>query len=179
MAFIFSKREQWIIWVLGILAAGYVIYTAVDHLFWQRMTLLRRQAQEARQQLAVQTRRQELLSARLAGQGDLLERFRQTESDGSVRARMQADLQELSSREQVRIADIKPVTEKNEGFYKEFPVSVTLEGAFVDIMRFLYFAQTPRFDFRIREFRFSRAYSEGAALQCQVVLVKMFWTSSE
>lgn len=179
MGFIFSKREQQIVWILGILAAAYLIYTAVDQLFWTRMTLLRRQVTEAQHHLMLQMRRQEALSARLEGQADLLERFRQTESDGSVRARMQAALQELSSREQVRIADIKPVTEKTEGFYKEFPVSVTLEGAFVDIMRFLYFAQTPRFNFRIREFRFSKAYSEGAALQCQVVLVQTFLASSD
>jgi Tfp pilus assembly protein PilO len=174
MKFHFSKREQIIFLVTISFLVGYVFYMVIYQPFWEEIAGLRRNIAAAQQDLSKQKVLFRELASRSRIQDPILEGYRQKESDGSVRSKMMAALQEISSQQKVRIADMKPSVVRGEKSYKEFPVSMTLEGEFVDIMRFLYEAESGKYGFHIQEFRFARSYSAKTDLQCQVVLSRIF-----
>ena len=177
MGLTFSKREKNIFYGLMLILLGYAVYAVFYQFFWINLSSFKSRISAAEQRLSAERRQRQALSGELKRRASLLEDFRQKESDGSVRTRMLSALQKLSAREGVRISDMKPVNDRVEGSYKEFPVSITLEGGLTDVMRFLFFTESREFGFRIKEFRFSKAYSEGAVLQCQVVLLRTFLTA--
>lgn len=174
MSLNFSKREKIIFYFLISVLAGYVMYVALYDLFWVKLCDVKKKIEVAQQRLSEESKMVRRLSSGIQGQKAELDLFRQTESNGSVRSKMLEALQQLSTQDDVRIADMKPGALREEDSYKEFPVSVKLEGEFVQIMKFFFDAESSTYGFRIREFRFSRSYSTRSRLQCQVVLSRVF-----
>lgn len=176
MNFSFSKRERVIFYFLISIFAAYTVYVFAYESFWVELQKVKGEIELAQQKLSAQSVLLKRFSSRAGNQKNILEKYYQKESDGSIRSKMLADLQKISSQENVRIADMKPAAIRSEGARREFPVSMMLEGGFVDMMRFFYYAESEPYGFRIQEFRFSRSFSAKSSLRCQVVLSRIFLT---
>lgn len=174
MRFHFSKREWGIFFFLLAILAGYAGYEGIYRTFWMGLRDLHGKiAMEER----VLSQRQAMLrdlQVRSRSHKALLDAYRQKESDGAARSKMMEDLQEIASRRNVRITDMKPALVRSEESYKEFPVDMVLEGAFVDIMHFLFEAESKDYGFRIGEFRLSYVYSMKSDLRCQLIMSRIF-----
>ena len=159
--------------------SAYTVYAVVYRSFWGNLKEIQGRIESAEHKFYRQVVLLESLSSKVGLRQLSLESYRQKESDGGIRSKMLAALQELSSQENVRIADMKPAAIRMEESYKEFPVSMMLEGEFVNIMKFFYYAESEKYGFRIKEFRFSQSRSAKAVLRCKVVLSRIFLNAEQ
>ena len=173
MRFHFSKREK-IIFTVTFIVVVVAVGAGVFQAFGMRWQNLQEKIKRAEHELRLNCALLDERMARVADQQTLFDLYRQRDSDEFVRGNMLSSLQKLSSEQAVRISDMKPSSARTEKFYREFPVTVVLEGEFSNIMKFFYYAETREYGFEIREFRFSRSYAVGSELRCQAVLSRIF-----
>lgn len=174
----FSKRERFIFYTLILIFSIYGCYVFGYEFFWQDIQQARRDLMAAQQKFSAKSLLLNRLTSQLEKREGALVQYYQSGSDDSVRSKILVDLQQLSSQDNVQIADMKPLPMKVEEGYKEFPVSMILEGELIDIMRYLYAAESQENSFLIKEFRFSRSFSRASQLRCQVVLSRVFLLKS-
>jgi Tfp pilus assembly protein PilO len=174
MKFHFSQRERVITYAAVFVLAGYMLYSAGYHMFWLKWQGLQNRktaAQRVLEQKKLMLKRHALNEP---DRQQRLEAYRQNESDEQVRSKMLRHLQDLSSKNSVRIVDMKPVQVRKNHVSQEFPVSMTVEGGFVDMMKFFYDIEAREQGFQIQEFRFSQTQAARSALRCQAVVARIF-----
>lgn len=103
------------------------------------------------------------------------ERFKQTKTNEQVMSGIVAEVEGVAAGIQLQISNINPQKVKKEEFYNRFPVSLTIEGPFADIMRFLHLLQGEPHLFDVDEARIEKgAGHQVTVVRTQLVLSKIF-----
>ncbi|HSV43726.1 MAG TPA: type 4a pilus biogenesis protein PilO, partial [Candidatus Bathyarchaeia archaeon] len=166
MKFGFQKSERRIFLMLVGLVFAYAVFSVGEYA-WRSQQELDARIVQAR--AALRSAQGILLRSQKKGAVDenTAALYQQRDSDEAVRSQMMQFLQGLASEGAIRMVDVKPQPVRDQGFYKEFPMALTLEGSFVDIMRFFYQAENSSPKFRVQEFRFTQSRSAKSPLLCQ------------
>lgn len=103
------------------------------------------------------------------------ERFKQSKTNEQVMSGIVAEVEGVATGIQLQISNINPQKVKKEEFYNRFPVSLTIEGPFKDIMRFLHLLQGEPHLFDVDEARIEKgAGHQATVVRTQLVLSKIF-----
>ena len=100
----------------------------------------------------------------------VLQDFTQQGTDEQVMSRMLSDIDKAAETLPVRITERKPRQTREEEFYNEFAVDLSLEGELEHIVRFINQLQSPPYLFDVKEVSLKRRSPRTEDIQCKVVL---------
>ena len=104
---------------------------------------------------------------------NLLVPFRQQNSDEEEMSVLLSQMQTLATQTGLRIVDIKPQKSRKTEFCKFLPLSLSLEGYYSDVIRFLYVVQATPYSLGVDELFLEFKPSQRNVLTCRIDLSRI------
>jgi Tfp pilus assembly protein PilO len=165
-----SAREKGLIWMLGILTAGYLGFEGFYKPLNRRSTDL-----EKRIALTQKKLRKNLLKIqhgqRLEGNGQaIMEQFQQKGSDEQEMSTILSEIEAVADTLNLKISDQKPQKTHRVDFYNVFAVTLTVDGGLTDILHFIYTVQEKPHMFDIDEMQITKRSHNSPEVMCRLDL---------
>ena len=173
MHFQFSSREKKILGACLAVLTIYVVKTLVVEPVQIRSERLDRQIRNAEQKLLSASRtihKSDVVQRRYEA---LLEDYRQNQSDEEVMSGILTEIESTAAGNSLSISDLKPNKPKLINYYKEFSVSLVLEGEFTPVMEFIFKLQKDPYHYFVNEAEISKHSPRTSTLRCRFVLSKV------
>ncbi len=168
-----SPREKKIFFLSLAVLAVYLVRTLVVVPVQTRSEWLDRQIRNAEQKLLSASRtihKSRVVQRRYEA---LLEDYRQTQSDEEVMSGILTEIEATAAGNSLSISDLKPNRPKMINYYKEFSVSLVLEGDFTQVMEFVFKLQKDPYSYFVDEADISKHSPRTSGLRCRFVLSKV------
>ncbi|HPB67635.1 MAG TPA: type 4a pilus biogenesis protein PilO [Candidatus Omnitrophota bacterium] len=168
-----SPREKKILSLSLAVLAVYLVKTLVVAPVQTRSEGLDRQIRNAEQKLLSASRtirKSQVVQRRYEA---LLEDYRQTQSDEEVMSGILTEIEATAAGNSLSISDLKPNRPKMINYYKEFSVSLVLEGDFTQVMEFVFKLQKEPYSYFVDEADISKHSPRTSGLRCRFVLSKV------
>lgn len=163
-----TRREK----IIALVASGVVIiYLATGIVYKPLLREAAKREQDIRAQLKILKKNSRILEqAKRVHQKDqaFLSPFLQHNSDEEELSRLLSQLETLANKTQLRIAEMKPQKVRDKDSCKIFSVTLSLEGATLNIIRFLHGVQSPPLELGIDEI-----FIESKVLQQKIVTCRI------
>jgi len=103
----------------------------------------------------------------------LLTPFEEKRSDEEEVSELLSRMQVLAAETNLRIIEMKPQRPRKTEFCKFLPLSLSLEGSYVDIIRFLYTVQADTYRLGVEELVIEAKPAQPSILSCRVDLSRL------
>ncbi|HOY09727.1 MAG TPA: type 4a pilus biogenesis protein PilO [Candidatus Omnitrophota bacterium] len=173
MHFQFSAREKKVLIVSLALLSVYLVKTWVVEPVQTRAEWLDRQIRNTEQKLLTASRtirKSQVVQRRYKV---LLDNYRQNRSNEEVMSGILTEIEAIAAGNSLSISDLKPNKPKIINYYKEFSVSLVLEGDFTQVMEFIFKLQKEPYDYFVDEAEISKHSPRTSGLRCRFVLSKV------
>lgn len=170
-----TSREQRVFVVCLLTISIYVGYNGFVKPFHERLSALDRQIAAAR--LEIQKNQRTVRKAEILEKAyeENLAQYKQTGSSEQVMSGILSEIEESARELNLQISNLKPKRVKNEQYFNQFSVSLTIDSELVDIVHFLYLLQQSPHFFDIEEVHFDKgARRSSSAMKTELVLGKRF-----
>lgn len=167
-----AREKKFFLLSLAVLAV-YLIRTLVVAPVQARSEWLDRQIRNTEQKLLSASRtihKSRIVQSRNEA---LLEDYRQTQSDEEVMSGILTEIEATAAGNRLSISDLKPNRPKMIDYYKEFSVSLVLEGDFTQVMEFIFKLQKQPYSYFVDEADISKHSPRTSGLRCRFVLTKV------
>ncbi len=169
----FSRRERNVfivcLGVIGVYVLNNFVYTPIK----ERSEWLDKQIQNSQKEWLSASRTIHKSKAVQQKYRQWLDSYRQKQSDGEVMSSVLTEIESTAASNNLNIADLKPNKPKGLNHYKEFSVSLVLEGDFIKVMEFIFILQKSPYDYFVDEADISRKSQRTNELRCRFRLTKV------
>ena len=168
-----TVRERNILMACGILCFFYVFLLMVMNPFQEKLDSIDESIALKEKQL--------IKNLRVIGQAGALEQkykeflsqFKQTGTNEQVMSSILSEIDAVADSLQMHILDLKPQSVVKSGYKSEFPVNLTIESEFADIIKFIYLLQSPPHFFDVEEVHFEKNPNfNSGAIKTSLILSK-------
>lgn len=103
----------------------------------------------------------------------------QSNAPEEVMSGILSEIETASRGLKVRITEMKPQGIIKEDVISKFPVSLAVDGNFVELMAFVHLLQAPEHDLKVTQFHLEKGFSDPKTLIAKIVVVRMLIRSEE
>ena len=97
---------------------------------------------------------------------------RQQSAPEEVMSSILSEIETVSREMTIRITEMKPQRVLKADDVNKFPVSLTIDGKFQDLMAFIHLLQAPEHDLQVTQFYLEKEISDPAKLLAKIVVVR-------
>ena len=168
-----TVRERNILMICGILCCFYVFLLMVMKPFQEKLDSIDESIALKEKQLIKNLRVIGRAGALDQKNKDFLSQFKQTGTNEQVMSSILSEIDAVAGSLQMRILDLKPQAVVKSGYNSQFPVNLTIESEFTDIIEFIYLLQNPPHFFDVQEVHFEKNPNfNSAAIKTGLILSK-------
>ena len=169
----FSASQRNILIACGVIFCFYIFYLMVMRPFQEKLDSIDERILLKEEQL-----KKNLSVIGQAGALDqkykgFLSQFKQTDTNEQVMSSILSEIDAVAGSLQMHILDLKPQSVVKNGYNNQFPVNLTIESEFANIVQFIYLLQSPPHFFDVEEVHFEKNFNvNSASIKTSLILSK-------